>query len=122
LYKRPDNIGNVLVATEEGDEIFVPSHWYLLFPTKNHWRFDSDKEGIEKGLIYLKENYNKWEIDSLALPALGCGLGKLSWEEIGPLMAKHLKDLEIPVEIYLPNNLPNKEIPYGQLTKEFLLR
>jgi hypothetical protein len=33
-------------------------------------------------------------------------------------MAKHLKDLEIPVEIYLPN----KEIPYGQLTKEFLLR
>ena len=56
-------------------------------------------------------------MESLALPALGCGLGKLSWEEIGPLMVKYLKDLDIEVEIYLPN----KELPKKQLTKEFLL-
>ena len=117
LYKRPDNIGNILVVTEKGDEEFVPSHWYLLFPTKNHWVHNSDIKGIEKGLIYLKENYKTLGINSLALPALGCGLGKLSWDEIGPMIVKHLKDTEMEVEIYLPD----KEIPEKQLTKEFLL-
>lgn len=118
LYKRPDTLDNTLIYVEEGEEELIPSHWFLIFPTKNNWRFDSDKEGIEKGLIFLKENYKKWEIKSLALPALGCGLGNLSWGEIGPLMVKHLKEMDIRIEIYLPN----KEIPKEQYTKEFLLK
>jgi len=117
LYERPDTYENTLIYTEEGEEELIPSHWFLIFPTKNHWALPSDKEGIEKGLIFLRENYKKWRIESLALPALGCGLGKLSWKDIGPLMVKYLKDLEIKVEIYLPN----KNIPEEQLTKEFLL-
>lgn len=118
LYKRPDTFENTLIQTEEGEEELIPSHWFLIFPTKNHWRFPSDKEGIKKGLLFLKENYEKWGISSLALPALGCGLGKLSWEEIGPLMIRILKDLDMEVEIYLPN----KKVPKKQLTKEFLLK
>lgn len=115
LYKRDKNISQVMSDMDYTEE---DPTWFLIFPTKNHWRNPSDKEGIEKGLIYLKENYQKWEIKSLALPALGCGLGWLDWREIGPLMIKHLKDIEIPIEIYLPRE---SRIPKEQITKEFLL-
>lgn len=49
----------------------------LLFPTKNHWREQSRLEDIEAGLLYLKTKYREWNIDDLALPLLGAGLGGL---------------------------------------------
>ncbi|MBD2441414.1 hypothetical protein [Nostoc sp. FACHB-110] len=52
------------------------------------------------------------------MPALGCGLGSLNWEDVGPLMCKYLKNLDIHVSIYLPTDRKvNKEF----LKKEFLL-
>jgi len=93
--------------------------WFLLFPTKVHWKMDADLKGIEKGLIWLKDNYKREGIRSLALPALGCGLGNLKWQDVGPLMCRMLSDLDIQVRIYLP---AEKEIPGSQLTAEFLMR
>jgi O-acetyl-ADP-ribose deacetylase (regulator of RNase III) len=58
-------------------------------------------------------------IQGLAIPALGCGLGGLNWEEVGPVMCKYLTKLDIPVEIYLP---AEKTVPPELLTKEFLLK
>lgn len=75
-------------------------------------------EYIEKGLEYLLENYKRWEIESLAMPALGCGLGGLVWKDVGPVMYKTLVQLDIPVEICLPTD---NEVPKEQLTREFLL-
>lgn len=73
------------------------------FPTKNHWRSKSRLADIRSGLIYLRAHYQAWEISSLAIPALGCGLGGLSWRdcivEIHDVMSK----LEIKVEIYVPD-------------------
>ncbi|TET78476.1 DUF4433 domain-containing protein, partial [candidate division TA06 bacterium] len=57
-------------------------------------------------------------IKSIALPALGCGLGRLEWRAVGPLMCKSLSGLDIPVQIYLP---AEKEIPDELLSKDFLL-
>lgn len=87
----------------------------LLFPTKDHWRAVSSLPAIEQGLLYLKVNYKKWEITSIAVPPLGCGLGELEWNIVGPTLFKHLKDLGIPVELYAPWNTP-----HVQLTPEFL--
>ncbi len=56
-------------------------------------------------------------MQSLAVPALGCGLGQLKWKDVGPIMCKYLL-LDIPVNIHLPLE---GELPKGQLTKEFLL-
>jgi len=92
--------------------------WFLLFATKNHWRYDSDINGIEKGLQWIVENYTKEGITSLALPALGCGLGNLDWRDVGPIICKYMAKLDIPVSIYLPME---KKIPDALLTKEFLL-
>jgi hypothetical protein len=92
--------------------------WFLLFPTKNHWSDRSDIRDIEAGLKWLLENYKKEGIKSLALPALGCGLGGLKWCDCGPLMCQYLSKLDIPVYIYLPEE---HEVPDEQITPEFLL-
>ncbi len=72
------------------------------FPTKNHWRYPSRIEYIEKGLDVILKNYHQWDVTSLALPALGCGNGGLNWAEVKPLMFRKLSSLEIPVIIYSP--------------------
>jgi O-acetyl-ADP-ribose deacetylase (regulator of RNase III) len=92
--------------------------WFLLFATKKHWRDNADINGIEEGLKWVVENYKIEGIKSLALPALGCGLGNLDWKNVGPLLCKYLSKLNIPVCIYLPGE---KQIPDEYLTKEFLL-
>jgi O-acetyl-ADP-ribose deacetylase (regulator of RNase III) len=42
----------------------------------------------------------KEKVGSLALPRLACGVGGLDWNDIKPLIDKHLGDLKIPVYIY----------------------
>jgi O-acetyl-ADP-ribose deacetylase (regulator of RNase III) len=92
--------------------------WFLLFPTKRNWREDADISGIETGLQWIVANYKNEGIKSLALPALGCGLGNLEWKQVGPLMCKYLSLLDIPVFIYLPTE---KKIPEEFLNPRFLL-
>src|SRR6266849_722102 len=75
--------------------------WILNFPTKNHWRYSSKLEYLEKGLEFLVAHYKKVGITSIAFPKLGAQNGKLSWDEVGPLMAKHLSQLNIDVYIYI---------------------
>ena len=121
LYKRSENFITTLMEDVSSVSSAVTENghrWFLLFPTKNHWRENSPIAGIEKGLKWLVDNYKSQGIESLALPALGCGLGGLSWKEVGPLMCKYLKQMEIQSCIYLPLE---KQIPEEQLQPEFLL-
>jgi O-acetyl-ADP-ribose deacetylase (regulator of RNase III) len=92
--------------------------WFLLFATKRHWREDADLAGIEQGLMWLAGNYKDLGIKSLAMPALGCGLGNLPWEKVGPLMCGILQEFDIPVRIYLP---AEHSLKPETLTSEFLI-
>lgn len=75
--------------------------WILNFPTKGHWRAKSKLADIESGLQQFLHIYQSEEIESVAFPMLGCGLGGLDWQlEVKPLMENYLKDLSIPIEIY----------------------
>ncbi|MBO1053197.1 MULTISPECIES: hypothetical protein [Nostocales] len=69
-------------------------------------------------LKWIQDNYKQQGIKSLAMSALGCGLGNLQWQDVGPLMCKFLKELDIQVCIYLPTD---GKIADEFLTKEFLL-
>ena len=118
LYKRENSV-DVQLADEPLSLGHANSEtWYLLFPTKNHWRQPADLDGIKKGLEWLVDNYRKEGVKSLAVPALGCGLGWLDWREVGPVLCQYLSALEIPVQLYLPTE---KDIEGEYLTKEFLL-
>lgn len=119
VYKRESSVSSDLADDSFNleDESSLPT-WFLLFPTKNHWRNPADISGIEEGLRWLLENYKKCGIESLAMPALGCGLGQLEWRDIGPLMCKYLAQMDIPVAIYLP---ADREISEELTSREFLL-
>ena len=73
----------------------------LCFATKEDWRNPSKLEWIERGLKNLVENYESFNIKSIAFPKLGCNNGRLNWEkEVKPLMIEYLSRLPIKVEIY----------------------
>jgi O-acetyl-ADP-ribose deacetylase (regulator of RNase III) len=75
--------------------------WILNFPTKKTWRANSKIEYLEKGLEYFIANYKQAGIQSVAFPKLGAQNGKLSWDDVGPLMVKYLSQLDIDVYIYI---------------------
>ncbi len=118
LYKREASLD--LALADDLAPLPRPNRhtWFLFFPTKRHWRERSRIEDIEAGLAWIVQNYAREGITSLALPALGCGLGGLQWAEVGPLMCRYLLQLEIEVHIHLPLE---KRVPEEQLEKEFLL-
>jgi len=97
----------------------VTETWFLLFPTKDNWRNRADIGGIAKGLQWICDNYKNEGIKSLAMPALGCGLGWLDWSSVGPLLCSYLARLDIQTWVYLP---AEKEIPDDQLDAKFLIR
>lgn len=117
LYKREAYLDNEL----SDDPTSLPNpnsnKWFLLFPTKNHWKESSDIHGIEQGLDWLQNNYAQLGIRSLAVPALGCGLGGLKWQDVGPLMCQYVSKLDIAVSIYLPRE---QQMSEEELTREFL--
>jgi len=56
--------------------------WVLNFATKDHWRDPSKIEYIERGLANLRRAILSLELSSVAIPALGCGLGRLDWSTV----------------------------------------
>jgi O-acetyl-ADP-ribose deacetylase (regulator of RNase III) len=77
--------------------------WIVHFPTKDHWREPSDIADIEQGLDSLREEIADHGITSIAVPALGCGLGGLDWGDVRPLIGAYLGDLEgVQVLVYPP--------------------
>ncbi len=95
--------------------MFMP--WILNFPTKDHWRSVSRLQDIEEGLRYLQQHYKEWGITSLAVPPLGCGHGQLEWRVVGPTIYRHLKTLDITIELYAPFGTPHEELQPSFLDK-----
>ena len=56
--------------------------WIANFPTKDHWRDRSRMEWIEDGLADMDAQIADRKIESVAIPALGCGLGGLKWRDV----------------------------------------
>ena len=73
------------------------------FPTKRHWRNNSRMEDIEAGLNYLAVWINNHDIQSIALPPLGSGLGGLEWHKVRPLIENSLGEFdELKIVVFEP--------------------
>ncbi len=118
IYKRESSFDEELADEPKSLTKANARTWFILFPTKNHWREGADIKAIEEGLKWVRDNYRGIGITSLAVPALGCGLGGLDWKDVGPMLCKYLS-LDIPVQVYLP---AERRIPDEQITKEFLMQ
>ena len=77
--------------------------WILNFPTKEHWKDPSRLSYIERGLPDLTSKVRELGIGSLAVPALGCGLGGLPWNAVRSLIESAFRELpEVRVLLFPP--------------------
>jgi O-acetyl-ADP-ribose deacetylase (regulator of RNase III) len=68
--------------------------YIVCFPTKIHWNEKSEYTYIRKGLNELKETTISLNIKSIAIPALGCGLGELDFNEVLKMIVETLSILQ----------------------------
>jgi O-acetyl-ADP-ribose deacetylase (regulator of RNase III) len=55
---------------------------------------------VNLALKALRALVQEEAFESLALPRLATGVGGLTWDDVRPLIERHLGDLEIPVYLY----------------------
>ena len=82
--------------------------FYIInFPTKAHWKEKSKLEYIEQGLESLKAEVKRLNLKSVAIPALGSGLGGLPWHQVEQLIQSSLSQLSsVQWHVYPPQAAP----------------
>lgn len=109
-YSQSERIYQAVCKTGEfeiGDILQVPTDdnkFILFFPTKKHWKDQSEYAYIERGLDSLKYCCQDIPKNSIiAIPQIGCGLGGLEWDRVHRLICQYLKDVkDITFYIYGP--------------------
>ena len=104
--KRNEMLPGQVFVFETGNP--VSPRFIINFPTKRHWRSKSRTEDIESGLHSLVGAIEERGIRSVALPALGCGLGGLDWNrEVRPMLVATFSELpDVRVVVFEPGGGP----------------
>jgi len=77
--------------------------WIVNVATKNHWREGAHLEWVREGAHELVRTARGLGVTSLAVPAMGAGLGGLTWEQVRPVLLDELVDLHgADVRLYAP--------------------
>lgn len=99
------HIGTILAIKEE-DKVIIN------FPTKDKWRNPSKYDYIESGLDALIKILPDLNIDSIAIPPLGCGNGGLEWPKVKEILIEKLKPFEnyLDITLYEPSHYYNNNI------------
>ena len=111
----PENFHAYAAACERGvvalGEMFVFDYgpaaaprWIINFPTKSHWRQASNIDDIYAGLDDLRRHIQHLGISSVAVPALGCGLGGLDHNDVLPAIKARLAGLDAAVLLFSPSS------------------
>ncbi len=87
--------------------------YIINFPTKRHWRGKSRMEDIDAGLQALIQDVKRLDIQSIAVPPLGCGNGGLDWMEVRPKIEKAFEAVpDVHVRLFAPHGAPDaKSMP-----------
>ena len=114
-YKKACERGEVkpgkMFVFDAGGRLASP-RFIINFPTKRHWRAQSRIEDIEAGLESLAGEIRARGIRSIAIPALGSDLGKLSWDDVRPRMDAALGGLDgVDVVVFEPGSVPADRRP-----------
>lgn len=93
-------VGAVYVYdTETTDPVAVAN-----LPTKEEWVNPSEKSYVEEGVKALIKSMEMNNRTSVAIPALGCGLGGLKWDDVCPIIvAAFAKHPHITVHLFPPH-------------------
>jgi O-acetyl-ADP-ribose deacetylase (regulator of RNase III) len=96
----PNNFINYKKACKSKELIFGELYFFnenekliCNFPTKTVWREQSNLILIDIGLEKLKNKIISFNIQSVTIPKLGCGLGGLEWTTVRELILNRLKNV-----------------------------
>jgi O-acetyl-ADP-ribose deacetylase (regulator of RNase III) len=92
--------GQLLVVKDH--DLLTGERLIINLPTKRHWKLPSTYEYVESGLVSLVAYLNANAVQSMAMPALGCGNGGLDWKIVKPMIERHLAELEVSIWVYEP--------------------
>ena len=94
------SVGSILVLPTERQ---TGPKYIACFPTKRHWSEKSNLTYINDGLLGLRDGLSKLNAKSVAIPALGCGLGGLDFSDVLRLIHYYFDDFDCElVEVYPP--------------------
>ena len=93
-------IGKILAVKDR--DLLWGEKLILDFPTKTDWRLPSEYEYIERGLVALREYVIIHQVESLAIPPLGCGNGGLDWLRVKTMIVDAMEGIELPIWVYEP--------------------
>ncbi len=86
--------------------------YIINFPTKRHWKGKSRMEDIQSGLVALRREIMEKQIQSIAIPPLGCGNGGLEWSRVRPMIESALEGLShAEIVLYEPHDENTAESP-----------
>lgn len=76
-------------------------------PTKEHFRGGSTLAIVQAGIDALVAEVRRLGVGSLAVPALGCGLGGLAWVDVFPRISAAFAPLpDVRVLVFAPEPAP----------------
>ena len=117
LYRQACREGRVMPGRGVITETGLDSPAYIVnFPTKRHWRDKSRMEDIELGLRNLHRELLRRQISSIALPALGAGLGGLSWRDVRELIEREFGNedgIRVTVTLHKRRSKSGTKFTYG---------
>ena len=67
--------------------------------TKEHYWDKPTYKTLEGALIGLRKYCIKHDINTVAMPYIGCGLDKLSWDKVKPMIEETFKDTNIDITV-----------------------
>ncbi|MGL4584766.1 MAG: type II toxin-antitoxin system antitoxin DNA ADP-ribosyl glycohydrolase DarG, partial [Flavobacterium sp.] len=101
-------IGKLFIFEEE--TLLTGKKTIVNFPTKTTWRKSSEYSYVEEGLKELVNFIQDYNIQSIAIPALGAGNGGLEWNEVKKKIECHLGGVACDVIVYLPNVVIKEDV------------
>lgn len=102
--KRYDMRNRLLKLAEEKTETLDEKcieveNVFNLITKEKYWQKPSYKS-LEESLLEMKEKLSKNKnIKKLVIPKIGCGLDRLSWDKIEPMVQEIFKDLDIEIVV-----------------------
>lgn len=102
--KRYDMRNRLLKLAEEKPETLDEKcieveNVFNLITKEKYWQKPSYKS-LEESLLEMKEKLSKNKnIKKLVMPKIGCGLDRLSWGKVEPMVQEIFKDLDIEIVV-----------------------
>lgn len=84
--------------------------------TKGDWRLPSQRVTIETCVLNLYNLIVKYKMKSIAIPALGCGEGRMAWPVVQDIIYEGLKCFDqVQILVYPPHiGAARERIGYGE--------